>query len=268
MDARYPEVAADKVLEELRISGPEDLQLLDQIVYARGGIVREDNLVGAEARLTNVRGRSIITVSSKITSLERKRFGVCHELGHLEMHPGIFTCSDTDIDEQEVSKTEKRESQANHFASAFLLPARFVEDVFTENIPPTFNLLKEISSTYRVSLTATALRMTRFSQEPVAVVYSEKGRMRWFRETNDFESLGIFVNVRGPVNPHSNAGRLFGEKEIRKGWRDVPAEYWLREGRYRPDATIKESSIHMSNYDAVLTLLWVDEVIDHEELIF
>ena len=268
MDSRYPEVAADKVLVELRISGPEDLQLLDQIVYARGGIVREDNLVGAEARLTHVRGSSIITVSSKLTSLERKRFGVSHELGHLEMHPGLFTCSDTDIVEQEVPQSKKRESQANHFASAFLLPARFVKDVFTENIPPTFDLLIEISSTYRVSLTATALRMTKYSQEPVAVVYSERGRIRWFRGTDDFDSLGIFVDVRGPVNSRSVAGRLFSGKVIRDGWREVPAEFWLREGGYREDATIKESSLHMPKYESVLTLLWVDEIIEHDELLF
>lgn len=266
MRSTFPEVVANEVLDELKIYSPEDLLLLDQIAYARGAIVREDRLAGAEARITYLPGNSVITVSSLISSPERRRFSVCHELGHLEMHRGLFLCSETDIGDQISGQAENQEGQANQFASAFLLPARLVGNIFAKNVP-TFDLIKEISRDFQMSLTATALRMTRFSREPVAVVYSEAGRISWFEGTDDFHSLEIFVDVRAPVNSMTNAGRLFDGKEIREGCREVPAKYWLKEGRYRADATIKESSLHMPNYNSVLTLLWVDEIIDHEELI-
>jgi Zn-dependent peptidase ImmA (M78 family) len=265
MRSKYPENVANEVLDELQITGPEDLQLLSQIAFARGAIVREDQLVGAEARLTYLRGTSIITVSSNIISPERKRFSICHELGHLEMHPRLFLCTENDISDRDFAEKENDEFQANQFASAFLLPSRFVERIFIENIP-TFDLIRDIASNYRTSLAATALRMIDFSQEPVAVAYSEKGKIKWFKGTDDFMKMEVFVNVRAPVNPNTNAGRLFRGKEIRDGWREEPANCWLREGDYREDATIKESSIHMPNYDAVLTLLWIDEIIEHEEL--
>lgn len=267
MKPRYPEIVANEVIEELQITNPEDLKLLSQIAFARGAIVREDQLVGAEARLTYLRGTSIITVSSNIVSSERKRFSICHELGHLEMHPRLFLCTENNISDKALAETEKEkdEFQANQFASAFLLPSRFVERIFVENIP-TFELIQDVASSYSTSLTATALRMIDFSQEPVAVVYSESGKIKWFKGTEDFMKMEVFVNVRAPVNPISNAGRLFHGKDIRDGWREEPADYWLREGNYREDATIKESSFYMPNYDAVLTLLWIDEIIEHEDL--
>ena len=266
MRSKYPEIVANEVLDELQITGPEDLQLLSQIAYTRGAIVREAQLVGAEARLTYLRGRSIITVSSNIISPERKRFSVCHELGHLEMHPRLFLCTERDISEKAKPGRENDESQANQFASSFLLPARFVEKAFVENLP-TFDLIRDTASSFCASLTATALRMIDFSHEPVAVVYSERGKIKWFKATDDFMKMEIFVNVGAPVNPNSNAGRLFRGKEIRLDWREVPLDSWLREGDYREDATVKESSVHMPNYDAVLTLLWIDEIIEREDII-
>lgn len=267
MKSRYPEIVADEVIEHLKISDPEDLQFLDQIAYARGAIIREHLLEGSEARLSYFRDRSIITLSSKISTPERRRFCICHELGHLEMHRGLFLCSEDDINDTDANQKEKTETQANQFASAFLLPSCFVGDIFRE-VAPTFETIRTIAKTYHTSLTATALRMTDFSTEPIAVVYSEGGKIKWFRPTEDFSNLGIFVNVRGLVDPNSSAGILFKGRLIDDSWREVHAEYWLREGNYRDDARIKESSIHMPNYDAVLTLLWIDEVIEKDDLFY
>jgi len=47
--------------------------------------------------------------------------------------------------------------------------------------------------------------------------------------------------------------------------RKIRASEWLTEGRYRKGATILEQSAAMSSFNAVLTLLWVDEDIEEED---
>lgn len=267
MSSLYPETVANEVLDDLQISSPEDLQLLPQIAFARGAVIREDNLEGTEARLTYLRDKSIITISSNIANPERKRFSICHELGHLELHSNFYSCKTEDIKDKLLTEIDDDESQANQFASAFLLPARFVEEEFVGNVP-TFDLIRAVASEFNTSLTATALRMTDFSKEPIAVVFSFAGKIKWFRETDDFKKMELFVKVGSSVTQISSAGRLFNGKDIRAGWREVPLDSWLKEGNFIKDAKIKESSLHMPNYNAVLSLLWIDDIIEPDELIW
>ena len=259
-----PEAIAEMVLDQLRISQPDDLWLLKEIVYARGAIIRERPLEGAEACLLVGPGRPIITVSTSLSvNRPRRRFSIGHELGHLEMHRRaglLMNCTKGDIQDKPDKGGVATEQEANQFASAFLLPARFVEKPFAEN-EPSFDLIADWAEKLQTSLTATAFRFTRFSPEPVAVVYSVRGIIQYFQASSEFMDLGVFPDVNNSVGDNTDARALFKGSGSRGKWLEIRASEWLRENKsaFDPTDVIKEWSIPMPSFDAVLSLLWVDE---------
>ena len=63
------------------------------------------------------------------------------------------------------------------------------------------------------------------------------------------------------------AGKHFAGRPSTDRPRQVRASAWLKPGRYKEDAAIVEQSWPMLNYEAVLTLLWIDdEIQDDDEL--
>lgn len=265
-----PEDIANHVLDRLNIRIEEDLLLLDEIVNARGALIHECSMEGAEARLLIGPGKPIISVStSNYINPFRRRFSIVHELGHLEMHRGnglMRSCTKLDIQEMPAGNSVDAEQEANQFASAFLIPARFVERPFAENAP-SFDLISEWSAKLQTSLTATALRFTRFTLEPVAVVYSFQGKIQYFQPSSEFMELGVFPDVNHPVGLNTGARMLLNRKEVPRQWHEVRAAEWFRENRDAFDRgdTIRELSIGMPNYDAVLSLLWVNEPLGQKD---
>lgn len=261
----HSETVANHVLDRLEISVVEDLLLIDEIVYARGALIRKCPMEGAEAHLLMGPGKPIISVSSSpFVHPHRQRFSIVHELGHLEMHRGIGllrSCTKLDIQDRPTnSTTTDTEQEANQFASAFLIPERFVEQSFAGN-KPSFEIISEWAEKLQTSLTATALRYTRFTHEPVAVVYSFRGTIKYFQPSSEFVDLCVFPDVNRPVGSNTVARKLFSDRDAPHQWQEVRAAEWFREDKSAFDRSdmIREWSIGMPNYEAVLSLLWVDE---------
>lgn len=255
---------ANKLLDELRISRDDLVKHLNEIAWQRGALVIEGSLSGSEARLNMAGKPAIITISNNIVDVNRKRFGVAHELGHLEMHRHTVTvCSSDDTKEWQVPpNTRSLEQEANEFAAALLMPERYFGTLCDEE--PSFSYLSEIASEFSTSLTATAIRYCWFTPEPVAIVYSENGSIRWFKASQEFLDLGIFVSVKSKLHSSCQAAKLFQGISSTKP-RRVSADVWLRHGDYRADASVREESILLSGYNAVLSILWVDEDIYDED---
>lgn len=260
----HPETIANHVLDRLGISVVDDLLLLDQIVYARGALIRECPMEGSEARLMVGPGRPIISVSSSPhIDPHRRRFSIVHELGHLEMHRGtglLRSCTKLDIQVKPAGISIDSEQEANQFASAFLIPERFVKEPFAIN-EPSLEIITEWAKRLETSLTATALRFTRFTCEPVAVVYSFRGTIQYFQPSAEFRELGVFPDVYNPVGSRTGARKLFNGQDVPNQWQEVRASEWFRDDRsaFDRDDTIREWSIGMPNYEAVLSLIWVNE---------
>jgi Zn-dependent peptidase ImmA (M78 family) len=264
----FPESMADRVIDKLPILIPDDLLLLDRIVWARGARLLEEPIDGADAQLLLIPGhRAIITVSSRIANEDRKRFSIAHELGHLEMHRKelrIGNCTRNDISDFKKANQPDLEQEANLFASCFLMPARFVSEYYVDALP-SIDTIRNVAAKFAVSLTAAALRFIRFSSEPVAVVYLQAGRIQWFESTKEFADLGIFVDVGGMIDSDTVAGKLFRDVPVPDKWHETRASAWLREGNFRSDALIQEWSISMKKYKGVLSLLWIEDELDDDD---
>lgn len=264
----FPESAALRVIGELGINGIEDLYLTNEIAWERGAVVFEEKLSGAEARILISRPQSVITISTAISDLNRRRFGVSHELGHLEMHrrqQQAFNCTKGDLDsggiKERISPT--LENEANEFAAALLMPEIF----FAQHCKETIELssIQQLANMFRVSLTAAAIRFVNFSLEPLAIVFSYQGCVKWFEMSNDFSKLGLFIRVGERLDRRTLAASAFQNVALPVKITQVPVSAWMRPGQYHPNATIAEQSLAMPNYNSVLSLLWVNETIDGDE---
>lgn len=264
------ETAANKILNELGIFQPDDLLQLKQIVFARGAIYREQPITGAEARLLTGHGKPVITVSSSPTiNPQRRRFSVAHELGHLEIHRDsalLINCAKDDIQYKPNNAKLNIEQEANQFASSFLMPERFVQKPFSQK-EPSFDTISEWSTKLDTSLTATAIRFTQLVIEPVAVVFSVDGIIQYFNASPAFSELGVFLDVKKPVGTSTVAKKLFSGLSVMSQWHETRAIDWFRENRDAFDKkdVIKEWSIRMIAYRAVLSLLWVHKPLGEDD---
>ncbi len=265
----FPSLAAQRVISDLGISCIEDLYLTNEIAWERGALVLEEKLSGAEARLLIAHPRSLITISTAIPDLNRRRFGTTHEIGHLEMHRGqcqVFNCSREDLDSGGLkSRTSPTlENEANEFASCLLMPDQFVRP-FCKDLNLNLASVIDLANRFKVSLTASALRFIQVSTEPLAIVISSDGHIRWFEGNKDFFDLGLFVNVGERLSRESLAIRAFQGGSIPSKPGQVPISSWMRQGRYSSKATLSEQSIAMPNYNSVLSFIWINEVIDDDD---
>ena len=265
-------LSADRLIARLGIMDRSDLLLLEEIAWTRGVLVKEGILEGAEARLVMARGRGIITLSSAIRDLRRKRFSIAHELGHFEMHRtqrGLSLCLSEDIKDSVGKHTgQDLEQEANEFAAALLLPARFFAPLCKKEVP-SLEYVCELAENFSTSLTATALRYVKFCEEPVAVVFSQGSHIKWFQGSKDFETtredLEFFIDVRARLDRSSVAATMFQGRNLPSKMSRVLASSWFTSGRYEQNATILEHSYFMPTYNATLTLLWIDEDIENED---
>ena len=264
---------ADRLLNLLNITTRADLLLLDEICWARRLLIKDANLDGAEARLVIAKGQGIITVSTAIHDHRRRRFSISHELGHFEMHRGVggvIGCTTDDIrQEGETQTVQTLEREANEFASAFLLPERFIAPLCKSRMP-SLDHVAEIAESFSTSLIATALRYIKFCDEPVAIVFSKSQHIQWFQESVEFneirDDLGFFFDVHARIDVECLAHKLFQDPAFPSRSKKVPASAWFINGKFKNDATIQEFSIPMPNYNSVLTLIWIDDVIDDDEI--
>jgi len=256
------ENAAERLVAELSISSPKELQIED-IAWTRGVLVCYQRLDGAAARLV-VRGpRGLITVSTALPSVGQRRFAVAHELGHLELHRrenSLSLCVAEELEARPSSSASEPEQEANEFAGALLMPSTLLS-VACRNATPSMTLVRDLAETFDTSLTATAIRYTAVSREACAIVWSQKGYIRWYRASRDF---GYHVKVGEELDRYSIAFDFFQGKTLPSRPTAVDASCWLAPGRYEKDAMIKEDSYALPSYEGVLTLLWLDTDIERD----
>ena len=255
-----PHLVAERILNKLRITKLEDLQLLESIAWERGATIVDKPLSGSEARLVAVGNRAIITVSTSIKNSQRRRFSIAHELGHLELHRQelIFLCDSENINDWS-SKTSIRnlEQEANKFAASLLLPEKLFSPLCLKT-EPSLNTVRLLAEQFNVSLTATIIRYVQFCYDPVAIVFTQRRQIKWFQRNEAFEDYGFFVNVNSMVEDSTVAARFFNSESLPKSAQLVKASSWMMPGGYK-DIYLHEQCIAMPNYDAVLSLLWVED---------
>ena len=239
---------AVELIDEYGICAPEHIRLRD-IACHKKAIVVEEPISGAAASIVKIGEHATIRIPPG-DSLQRQRFSIAHELGHLQMnHVKSMQkiCSKEDmLNWHEASQ----EAQANFFASELILPTKLVFercDVTAVNFDP----VKLIAEEFRASLTATAIKFVRLCPEKCAVVCSVAGRVKWFYKSHDWLA---FIKKGGLLDKRTLAYDFFAGETMEPEPQEVETNAWVENDEIED---IVEHSIASPRFGFVLSLLWV-----------
>src|ERR1700722_1400962 len=193
-----PRMSADKIIKELGISEPTDIDV-EAIAQYCGATIVYERLTVCEARIVGNADRAIITVNSE-SRRGRQRFSAAHELGHwmYDRNKVGFSCTNSLFRSQWGATNP--EKGANQFAADLLMPLTiFGRYAYSKAI--TLQAARELAHKFDTSLAATAIRLVQHGSFPAMVVYLSEGRRRWFVAGPDVAS-GLLppgkTNIRPP----------------------------------------------------------------------
>jgi Zn-dependent peptidase ImmA (M78 family) len=132
LSADQPEKAAASVLERFRIGESAPIPV-DKIAKGLGALVRYSPLDNELSGMIFIKDGTPIIGVNALHHINRQRFTIAHECGHLELHRDLLSSEvhvDKDFsvpvllnrDNQSSLGTEPIEVQANRFAAALLVP--------------------------------------------------------------------------------------------------------------------------------------------------
>ncbi len=232
---------------------PADLDLED-LALAQGVLVLEGRLDSAEARLIRKGNMGLIRLSDSILEPGRKRFAIAHEIGHWLLHKSVsqvLACTSEDMIAK--YKASEPEIEANYFAAELLMPQKlFVPRINGKR--PSVALVKEQTRFFLTTMTATAIRWMELTDDYCAVVFSEQGRIRWWRESKPLEGR-FWLDAGAALSPHSVAGEYFQGKPISGAAEPVDAEAWVEDAGRLGESTLVEEAFVMERYGQVMSIL-------------
>ena len=139
------------------------IQDINSVVEKLGGRIEEsfniDNMSDGSIRKQD---DGFIIFVLPFQSVERRRFTIAHELGHLFLHMGYKINSD--LWEHQENATYYRagdsleEYQANEFAAAFLMPKKKYKEIMDKNTVGNMVETGKIASYFGVSVSAASNR--------------------------------------------------------------------------------------------------------------
>ena len=245
------DASPEQILNRLGITQPDELDI-EAIAYACGATILPQPLTGCEANIMGFGDRAIITVNSNSIPT-RRRFSAGHELGHWMKDRGksAFGCLNIQIDSEWTSNNP--ETRANRFASDLLLPvSMFVP--FAKGRPMTVETVRDLAGMFRMSRTATAIRLVNYGSFPAMLLYFVKGQRKWFmRSSNDIPSS--LWPMEHP-DPHSlAAGLLRDRSDTANG--EVRADCWCE--RHRSEKYYIRESCFRTGADSIVVMLWWED---------
>ncbi len=246
---------AKRVWKLYGLTSPDDL-ILEDLAFAMGVIVIEDQLDSADARLIRSGDKGLIRVRSDIRQLGRKRFAVAHDLGHWRLHETLSQIVACTSKEMAANYTGSQpEIEANWFAAELLMPQHLFGTAIC-GTTPTPDVINGLAGDFRTTRTASAVRYVELSSDYCAMVISEKGRIRWWRASRQFDNA-LWIPARAAVSPRTLAGKLTAGKLADGEVQPVSMSEWAeRYPEYAAEAV--EAAIPLGQTGAILTTLWLE----------
>jgi Zn-dependent peptidase ImmA (M78 family) len=244
---------ATKLLEHYGIIQPEDIRLED-VAWDLGIEIETQRIAGAKAFLNRNGSAGIITLSDKISTEGERRFAVSHELGHWQLHSRlsqVFYCSEKDLQEY---RNGGPELEANTFASELLIP-RFMLSSKLISAEPSWEIIKELSLRFNVSLTAAAVRYADISRQSVVVVFSQGGQVTWWRR-NERRHIRLWLESRQTVAEDSVMFDVATRGIPTTSLQQVPWESWFPDINGHNDGELFEASGPVDEEGTLMSLLW------------
>lgn len=176
---------ANEVIKKFYISKPCEYSIEDIIDGLRGPEINYQPMKRGQGRILHGDKYSIITINSKINHEGRRRFTLSHELGHYIMHrdQNYFYCNEENL--MDWNEYNKKETEANYFASELLMPTNIFYKYSSKEMF-TIKSIKYLAETFQTSITATSIKYAEYGYDPIFLICSKGGTIKWFKYNNDF----------------------------------------------------------------------------------
>jgi hypothetical protein len=245
---------ANKLLKTLWVEAPAEIDL-ESLAYKAGRLrIEEGGLENAEGRIVAGGSGGTIRVKPGMNS-GRRRFTIAHEIGHYILHPREGLDREDSAANFTLWNDPGEETEANVFAAELLMP-EFIFKPRAAKSAPGLTLMNRLATDFSTSIMATAFQYVHYTYEQVALVVSERGRIKWSVRSKDFWPL----IRKGALSSDSAAGEIFAAKASdTKRMVQTPACAWLPKFENDSARDIKEDSRFLEWYDCIVTLVWLDD---------
>lgn len=195
----------------------------------------------------------------------RQRFTLGHELGHflIPHHGSRMSCASDDLRtsaHKMMTSAQKIELEANQFSAELLMPVKLFRGFTGYRDEPSLECLIDQSEHFDVSFEACANRYISLHDDPVAIVFSHQGKVRYSLRNDEFP---FWIMPRKgdkvPSGSQTHKAGLCGSNTKYSGMTE--SSYWLDENRHfeLPEELVEEVYVMENGY--VATLLSFEDVL-------
>jgi len=212
--------------------------------------------------------KGVIAINSN-SKHHRQRFSLGHELGHFmiprhghEMHCGIKDL--TTREGKHLSSKQGIELEANQFSAEILMPEKLFKNYSGFNAEPSLDCLISQANDFDVSFEACAQRYCSQHEEPVAIVFSLKGIVRYSCKSESFP-FWIIPGKGDAIPPTSFTKKTCNEPEDSVHSDCSVSSNWINDDKYyyAPDDIVEEVYLLQKGY--VATMLSFEDELEEKE---
>jgi len=199
---------------------------------------------------TEIAGRLCIVVNQNDLR-GRRRFTVCHEIGHKVLNlPSEHAVGSDD----NYSKRPWNEILCDVFAAELVLPYQHFKPM-VDLADIGFAALDKLASTFEASVTSTGSRFATASELPCAFVLSQNGIIRYVSKSKALREAKAWIRLAAAVPIGSSASLTHPNHSDRLN--EIAADRWFAD--WHRGSTLLEESRHLVKWNQCLTLIWFDE---------
>lgn len=269
---REAESEAERVLAD---HGLAELPICPHAIAQKAGIhiqPKDASSSGVSGFLMRVGDTFGIMYATHIASEGFIRFTIAHELGHYfipghaeQLFPGG---SGLHQSRNPFTSDDMLERQADHFASALLMPENLFRQAMN-GCGQGILAIQTLAAQCKTSLTATAIRYAKFTDDAVAVIVSTGDRIDYCFMSESIRDLkGITWIKKGDAVPDETATAEFNDDpdNVSEAHGIEGASYLDQWFDGAPQIEMNEDVVGLGTYGKTLTVLFTDEsLVDDEE---
>lgn len=212
-----------------------------------------------------------IAYATHIDSLGFQHFSIAHELGHFFLEGHVYAVIGSDGVHQShagFSSDNRYELEADHFAAALLMPDALFSAALSR-AGEGLAAIEHLSGLCVTSLTATAIRYAKSTDEAVAVVVSRGKRVNYCFMSRALAEVASPNRIgKGEMLPPDSPTEIFNRDHARVARAERTAgtsdlQDWMG-GRH--SVALSEEVVGLGSYGHTLTVLTAQGAVDEEEL--
>ncbi|MFN4312935.1 MAG: ImmA/IrrE family metallo-endopeptidase [Chitinophagaceae bacterium] len=157
---------------------------------------------------------------------------------------------------QSLIHTDKIETEADFFAGNLLMPTVRL-GAFTAKRKFSLEIIKDISNSFDVSLTAALLRFAQVGTHEIMIVFSRDSIVEWSYRSDHFPKVVNKFKKGQPLPPTTVAAESFLKKNAKyTSVETLDFEDWFVCNGWKPEWQLYEQCFYSDIYNYIVSVVW------------